>query len=238
MGNTQVKQHFETAQKTGILKISLMRLTEFPTPLKNFPNTLKSLDISENRFVTLPADIAKFTLLKTLNLSSNKIEALPDEMGVLIKLENLNASNNMILYLTPKLANLRHLKQVLLSNNQITAFPSMFCGLEKLDVLDLSRNKITNIPDSVKTLKAVELNLNQNQVASISPQIAECPNLKTLRLEENCLQANAIPLVLLTDSVVANLAVDGNLFSSKQFSELAGYDKYMERYTAVKKKMF
>lgn len=238
MGNKQVKQHFETAQKTGILKISLMRLTEFPTPLKNFPNVLKSLDISENRFVVLPTEISKFTLLKTLNLSSNKIEALPDELGVLVKLENLNASNNMILYVTPKLGGLRLLKQVLLSNNQITQFPVMLCGLEKLDVLDLSRNKITGIPDTVKTLKAVELNLNQNQVVSISVHIAECPNLKTLRLEENCLQANAIPIRLLTDSTVSNLALDGNLFSSKQFSELEGYDKYMERYTAVKKKMF
>lgn len=40
MGNKQVKQHFETAQKTGVLKISLMRLQEFPTPLKQFPNCL------------------------------------------------------------------------------------------------------------------------------------------------------------------------------------------------------
>lgn len=239
MGNKQVKQHFETAQKTGVLKISLMRLQEFPTPLKQFPNVLKSLDISENRFTVLPdADLARFTLLKTLNVSTNRLEALPDCLGVLLKLENLLAGNNMILYVTPSLANLKNLKQVQLGNNQITQFPIMLCGLEKLDMLDLSRNKITSIPDGVETLKAVELNLNQNQVATISGNIADCPNLKTLRLEENCLQAAAIPVRLLKDSVVCNLAVDGNLFSSKQFSEIEGYETYMNRYTAVKKKMF
>lgn len=238
MGNKQVKQHFETAQKTGVLKISLMRLQEFPTPLKTFPNVLKSLDLSENRFTAIPDDIAKFTLLKTLKVGSNKLEALPDCLGVLVKLENLLAGNNMILYVTPSLKNLKNLKQVQLGNNQITEFPLMLCGLEKLDMLDLSRNKITAIPDGVQSLKAVELNLNQNQIVSISDSLADAPNLKTLRLEENCLQATAIPIRLLKESVVANLAVDGNLFSSKQFSELEGYETYMERYTAVKKKMF
>lgn len=238
MGNKQVKQHFETAQKTGVLKISLMRLQEFPTPLKQFPNVLKSLDLSENRFPNIPDDIAKFTLLKTLNVGSNKIEALPDTLGLLVKLENLLAGNNMILYVTPSLCNLRNLKQVLLGNNQITQFPMMLCGLVKLDMLDLSRNKITAIPDGVQSLMTVELNLNQNQVAAISSDIADCQNLKTLRLEENCLQAAAIPVRLLKESVVCNLALDGNLFSSKQLSELEGYETYMERYTAVKKKMF
>lgn len=238
MGNKQVKQHFETAQKTGVLKISLMRLQEFPTPLKTFPNVLKSLDLSENRFTVIPDDIAKFTLLKTLKVGSNKLEALPDCLGVLVKLENLLAGNNMILYVTPSLKNLKNLKQVQLGNNHITEFPLMLCGLEKLDMLDLSRNKITAIPDGVQSLKAVELNLNQNQIVSISDSLADAPNLKTLRLEENCLQATAIPIRLLKESVVANLAVDGNLFSSKQFSELEGYETYMERYTAVKKKMF
>lgn len=238
MGNKQVKQHFETAQKTGVLKISQLRLQEFPTPLKTFPNVLKSLDVSENRFTTIPDEIVKFTLLKTFNIGTNKIEALPDTLGVLVKLENLLASNNMILYVTPSLKNLRSLKQVILSNNQITEFPLMLCGLEKLDMVDLSRNKITVIPEGVQTLKAVELNLNQNQVSTISNDIADCPNLKTLRLEENCLQATAIPIRLLKESVVSNLALDGNLFSSKQFSELEGYETYMNRYTAVKKKMF
>lgn len=238
MGNKQVKQHFETAQKTGVLKISLMRLQDFPTPLKSFPNVLKTMDISENRFTSIPPDIAKFTLLKHLNVSSNKIETLDDAIGSLVKLETLNAANNFILLISPQLKNLTNLKQILLSNNQISEFPKIFCGLQKLDMLDLSRNKITSVPDEVKDLKAIELNLNQNQIASVSEKIADCAQLKTLRMEENCLQITAIPIRVLKESVVSILALDGNLFSSKQFTELDGYDIYMERFTAVKKKMF
>uniref|UniRef100_A0A1L8DCR9 Putative leucine-rich repeat lrr protein n=1 Tax=Nyssomyia neivai TaxID=330878 RepID=A0A1L8DCR9_9DIPT len=238
MGNKAVKQHFETAQKTGVLKISQMRLQEFPSPLKQFPNVLKTLDISENRFTSLPPDLGKFTLVKSLNVSGNRIEALPEVLGLLIKLETLNACNNLITHISPALSKIKNLKQVNLSNNQLTEFPTMFCGLENLDMLDVSRNKITTVPSAVKDFHGIELNLNQNQVATLSDELVNCKRLKTLRLEENCLQISAITPRILKESVICNLAVDGNLFSSKQFTDLDGYDAYMERYTAVKKKMF
>jgi hypothetical protein len=34
------------------------------------------------------------------------------------------------------------------------------------------------------------------------------------------------------------LAVDGNLFDSKDLMKADGYTQYMERYTATKKKMY
>ncbi|KFB44593.1 AGAP001491-PA-like protein [Anopheles sinensis] len=237
MGNKQVKQHFETAKKTGVLKISLLRLDEFPSALKTFPNVLKTLDISENRFNVLPDDVAKFTLLKHLNASGNKIASIPECIGLLLKLETLNMMNNLLTSIPRTLASCSHLKQVILSNNQINAFPTVFCELKQLDLLDLSRNKITEIPPEVKSLQVTELNLNQNQITIVAAEIADCPKLKTLRLEENCLQISAIHPKILMESKVCNLCIDGNLFNSKQFTELQGYDAYMERYTAVRKKI-
>jgi len=237
MGNKQVKQHFENAKKTGVLKISLMRLCDFPPQLRDFPNVLRTLDISENRFVKVPDAIGNFTLLKHLNLSSNKLEELPEALGKLTKLETLQAMNNYIPMVPSCLGALKNLKQVNLSNNLITIFPVMFAGLKNLDMLDLSRNKITKVPKEVKDLYVIELNLNQNQVADIAEELADCPRMKTLRLEENCLQASAIPVRLLKDSQVANLSVDGNLFSSKELNNLEGYDVYIERYTNCRRKL-
>lgn len=238
MGNKVVKQHFDTAKKTGVLKISQQRLTEFPPHMRGFPNVLRTLDLSENRFVTLPAEIGQFDLLKHLNVSDNRLTELPHVIGNLVKLETLNAVNNMIVSIPRSLENLKNLKQVLLSNNQLTEFPTMFCGLKHLDVLDLSRNKITKIPPDVGSLQAVELNCNQNQISSLAAEIADCPKLKTLRLEENCLPLAEIHPRILKESKVSNLHVDGNLFPPKQFNSLDGYDEYMERFTAVRKKMF
>lgn len=154
-----------------------------------------------------------------------------------MKLETLNAMNNVISFVPLCYGNLKNLKQINLSNNQITEFPAQFAGLSKLDLLDLSRNKITSVPSAAKDLYCTELNFNQNQISSLAEEIAECPKLKTLRLEENCLQVTAIPIKILKESVISTILVDGNLFNNKQFHELDGYDEYQERNTAMKKKM-
>lgn len=238
MGNKAVKQHFDTAQKTGVLKISQQRLQEFPPHLRGFPNVLRTLDFSENRFVTIPDKIADFTLLKHINFNDNRLVELPEAIGLLVKLETLNAINNLIVKLPKQLANLANLKQVHLSNNQIAEFPTMFCGLKHLDILELSRNKITSIPGAVKDLQVTELNVNQNQISIIAEELADCPKLKIFRAEENCLPISGIHSRILKESKISNLYLDGNMFQSKQFVDLDGYEDYMERYTAVKKKMF
>ena len=63
------------------------------------------------------------------------------------------------------------------------------------------------------------------QISNISPSMAACPRLKTLRLEENCLAIAGIPEELLMDSQVSLLCVDGNLFKMKEFEEVPGYSK-------------
>lgn len=238
MGNSGIKQHIETAQKTGVLKLSQAKLNEFPPALKQLEGNLRTLDLSENKFFTLPEEISQFMQLKHLNLQKNKLTKLPDCIGALTKLETLNASQNNLSNLPRTLSNLIHLKQVILSNNKLKEFPQVFCSLKHLDLIDLSRNEIKTIPSDISTLNVTELNLNQNQITFISPQLASCPRLKILRLEENCLQLTAIHPKILKESKVANLYLDGNLFEPKQLCDVEGYEDYMERFTAVKKKMF
>lgn len=175
--------------------------------------------------------------MKHLNLSSNKLEELPEAVSKMTKLETLNAINNYITFVPMSYAALKNLKQVNLSNNLINVFPVMFAGLKNLDVLDLSRNKIAKVPPEAKGLYVIELNLNQNQLTEVAEDIAECPRLKTLRLEENCLQIQAISPRIMKESLIANLCLDGNLFSSKQLIEVEGYDVYMERYTNCRRKL-
>lgn len=238
MGNAGLKQHYETAKKTGVLKISQKKLNEFPPSMRQLESNLRTLDISDNKFTALPNEIACFIHLKQLNLSKNKLTKLPDCIGALTKLETLNASHNLLATLPRTLSNLINLKQVNFTDNQLKDFPTMLVGLKHLDVVDLSKNKITHVPSEASGLNVTELILNQNQVSEVSSAISGCPRLRTLRLEENCLHLTGIPKAVLTESKISNLALDGNLFEMKQFAEVDGYDKYMERFTAVKKKMF
>ncbi|GLV43761.1 uncharacterized protein CBL_06915 [Carabus blaptoides fortunei] len=238
MGNAGLKQHYETAKKTGVLKISQKKLHEFPPAIRQLEGNLRTLDISDNKFTALPNEISCFIHLKHLNLSKNKLTKLPDCIGALTRLESLNASHNHLVSLPRTLSNLINLKQVYLADNQLKDFPLMLCGLKHLDMLDLSKNKINTIPSEASALNVTELNLNQNQISEISHYLAACPRLKTLRVEENCLQLSSINRKILTESKISNLALDGNLFEMKQFAEIDGYEAYMERFTAVKKKLF
>jgi Leucine-rich repeat (LRR) protein len=239
MGNQagSLKKHIETAEKTGALSFTDKGLEKFPPDLVKVVGNLRNLDLSNNKISSLPTNIGAFKMLKTLTLSKNKITSIPEDLGKLSKLENLYLSFNLLQTVPETLGQLKHLKEVYLTNNKLTRFPTSLCGLKQLNILDLSSNSIREVPEEVGRLDATELVLNQNQVSVLSPSIASCPRLKTLRLEENCLALNTIPPALLSDSGVSLLALDGNLFDVKNLDTVEGWSKYMERYTAVKRKL-
>ena len=238
MGNQgSMKNHLQNAERTGVFQFSNHNMSEFPKDLVKVKDNIRSLDLSHNKLRTVPSYLGTCPVLKQLNFGANRLTNLPDNLGNIKKLESLILSDNHINLLPQSFANLANLRTLVLSGNVMTTFPLQVCGLKHLELLDLSKNKIQEIPDGVENLQVSELNLNQNQVSKISESIAQCPRLKVLRLEENCLKATSIPIKLLTDSQVSLLAVDGNLFESKDFQNLEGYEKYLERYTATKKKM-
>ncbi|MEE6492574.1 hypothetical protein FKM82_016606 [Ascaphus truei] len=176
----------------------------------SFPGTQDSVSGATGR---LPDELCKLKKLETLHLSGNQLTRLPADLGQLSALKSLN-----------------------LSSNQLRVVPTQLFSLRHLDVVDLSKNKIQAIPDEVVGLQAIELNLNQNQISQISVQISHCPRLKVLRLEENCLELGMLPQSILGDSQISLLAVEGNLFEIKMLRDMEGYDKYMERVTATRKK--
>jgi len=239
MGNKQgsLANHLETASKTGALAFPGKKLEEFPDALQKVTGNLRNLDLSSNKITSVPKWIANFKHLKTLNLSGNQITVLPEEIGQLPKLENLIISRNLLASLPKSLGKLKNLKELDASGNHIKEFPVSLAQLNHLNSVNLSSNKIKTIPDGIEELQLTELSLNQNQIATISPALAKCSRLKTLRLEENCLSIDAIPTDMLANSSISTLNSNGNMFSEKQLAECSGYDKYLERYTAVRRKM-
>ena len=171
-------------------------------------------------------------------MGNNRITKLPPQIGQLGKLETLILNGNHISDLPDTIANIKNLKELNLSHNKLKRFPLALTKLRKLDVVDISSNNITKIAnEEINELQVTELNLNQNQLSSLSKNLAKCPRLKILRLEENCLALESIPVEILTESLVSTLSFKGNLFTEKQLADVEGYSAYLERYTAVKRKM-
>jgi len=118
----------------------------------------------------------------------------------------------------------------------LTEFPVCFKDAKNLDTINLSKNKIEQVPDEIGCLNVTELNLNQNRLVKLTAKLADWPRLKVLRIEENCMPIDGLPNELLANSSVSLIAYDGNLFENKAFQNLDGYENYLERYTATKKK--
>jgi len=232
-----LKKHIETAEKTGALNFTERGLEKFPADLVKVAGNLRNLDLSKNKIEALPVNVGAFKVLKNLNVSHNRIKELPPSIQDLVKLENLNVAFNLIASIPAGFSKLRALKEVNLSNNCLTEFPASLCGLKHLNIINLAKNRITKVPDGLEGLEATEIILNENQISSLSPSIASCSRLKTLRLEENCLALDAIPPQLLSDSGISLISLEGNLFDVKKLDSIPGYEKYMERYTAVKRKL-
>ncbi|KAM8833621.1 leucine-rich repeat-containing protein 57 [Synchiropus picturatus] len=236
MGNSALKSHLETSQKTGVFQLKGKGLLEFPEELQRLTANLRTVDLSENKIEVLPANVGNFLQLKSLTLNSNRLSVLPTDISKLKKLEVLSLSGNRIQQLPSTMGQLKALRTLCLSGNQITEFPSGLGSLRHLDLLDLSRNQIQSVPAEVSELQAIEINLNQNQISVLSAEVSRCPRLKVLRVEENCLELSSIPTSILSQSQVSLFSVEGNLFEVKKMRDVEGYDQYQERFTATKKK--
>lgn len=237
MGNKQsVKSHLENAQRTGVFQLQNAKLIEVPLGIFEL-KTLRSIDLSDNKIRELPVQMEIFANLRTLLLNNNLLTSLPQQLCQLQRLEVLSLNENNISSLPLDMSNMRSLRVLNLSNNLLRTFPVQLSFLKQLDFIDLSNNKINTVPDGVAELNVCELNLNGNQISTLSDDLAKCPRLKVLRLEENCLPLSELSRSILPSSNVALLAVDGNLFDAKQLHDAPGYENYMERYTATKKKM-
>ncbi|XP_076156700.1 leucine-rich repeat-containing protein 57 [Alosa pseudoharengus] len=236
MGNSALKAHLETSQKTGVFQLTGKGLPEFPEELQRLTGNLRTVDLSNNKIEALPPFIGHFLHLKSLTINANKLTSLPSELGKLKKLETLSLNGNQLQSLPACVGQLKALRTLSLSGNQLRELPGGLGTLRHLDVLDVSKNRIQALPAEVAELQAIEINLNQNQISMVSPEVSRCQRLKVLRLEENCLELTSIPISILTDSQVSLLSLEGNLFEVKMMRDLEGYDKYMERFTATKKK--
>jgi len=239
MGNAagSLKKHLETAEKTGALNFTERGLEKFPPELVKVTGNLRNLDLSNNKIIQLPANIGAFKFLKNLNMSRNKIREIPGEIEKLTKLETLNLAFNLLTSIPTSVSKLKALKEVNLSNNSLQEIPLGFSALKHLNIINLASNKITKVPDGIEGIEATEIILNQNQISSLSASISRCARLKTLRLEENCLALDSVPPQLFSDSGVSLISMEGNLFDVKNLDQVGGFEQYMERYTAVKRKL-
>jgi len=228
----------ETARKTGVLVFSNRGLSDIPEQVWSLEDSIRILDMSANKLEHLTEDISFLRNIKSLFLNQNRLINLPNELGDLTKLELLSLSYNFLSSLPASLSQLHHLRELKVSGNRLREFPLEVTFLPNLQLLDLSLNQLSSLPcTGLCDLQVVDLNLNENNLHYLGEDLHLCTRLRVLRLQNNQLSLNNIPETLLADSQVATLLLEGNRFEIKALSQLDGFDLYMERFTAARRKL-
>ncbi|CAK5044871.1 unnamed protein product [Meloidogyne enterolobii] len=234
-----IQKALEQAKKSKTLNLKGTGMKIMSPLIDELSEELRTIDLTSNKLKLLSPSIGNFVMLRQLHLSENRLIELPDELGCLRKLEVLNVSGNYLEKLPESLAGCSSLSNISVSNNRLKEFPIVLTCLIKLELLDISGNTITGLPNEICNLRAIELNLQKNRLASLNASnLEKCERLKTLRVDENCLVKECFTNELLTNSQISLISFDGNLFQEREFQSLPGYENYEKRFTATKKRLF
>ena len=135
------------------LSLAHRGLKELP---RNVSDDVTILDVSHNEIELLsPISLVKLSHLEQLNLSNNKLVLLPSELANLRHVTTLILKNNQLCELSiPKeLATMVTIQELNLSGNKFQSIPEQIFDLHQLRNLQFGKNQITEIPHHIIRLQ-------------------------------------------------------------------------------------
>ncbi|RUS74149.1 hypothetical protein EGW08_018088 [Elysia chlorotica] len=186
---------------------------------------LKALDYSNKGVSVLPDEVVEAALeagVKTLNLSKNSLGDLPTNLSVLgPKLTEMNLASNKLSQVHPNIAQFDKLLMLDLRNNQLSDLPSQLAFLTLLRELVLSCNRLKQVPEVVYSLANLEnLFVNDNQICDVNVEgFIKLKKLATLDLQNNDIAQ--VPPELGNCTWIRSLSLSGNAFRNPRPAILA-----------------
>ncbi|RLN47518.1 hypothetical protein BBJ29_000606 [Phytophthora kernoviae] len=227
---SEIPEKLTKLTKLRVLEITHNELTALPRSLGNL-GALEVLLVSNNRIITIPDSISHCQHLRILNLYNNELTELENNISFLVELVELNASNNHITKMPKELLLWKNMRRLFLQVNQIASLPALD-ALSNLEVLQVQQNELETLPsmqdlvhltkldannngiialpaDSISDMTAlVYLNLRNNKLTEIDPQLTQCLELEILDLGGNPIRS-PIPNGLADLSKLRTLLLDG-----------------------------
>ncbi|CAB3223780.1 unnamed protein product [Arctia plantaginis] len=148
-------------------------------------------DFSKNKLTTLPKGFVRLSeTLTQLILSANNLTSIAPEINCLTKLQFLDVSKNSLTDLPMELGHLKNLRELVISNNKLTKIPRCVYDVENLEILLAADNKIEEVnvsSDALAKLKNLAvLDLSNNSIFTVPPELGNFTHLRTLELMGNC----------------------------------------------------
>ena len=145
------------------LRNNLLGDDDLPKDMGTLKLTLRDLNISGNRFTTIPSTILSLRGLRNLFMGGNRITSIPPAVQELRRLRVLYAGGNFLKTLPEEICHLIHLSALIIADNQLESLPDSICELKRLQCLQLHQNRLTTLPHGLIHLKCLrELSLRDN----------------------------------------------------------------------------
>jgi len=127
-------------------------ITAIPTQLCAAKDTLKLIDLSNNKITEVPVELGALGALEDINLSKNALTALPDEvLAGWSKIEFLNLSDNKLTRVG-SLAGCPKLYEILLNGNQLESLPALETPHPELEKYNAADNPVKEAPEGYMEL--------------------------------------------------------------------------------------
>ncbi|XP_004841521.1 leucine-rich repeat-containing protein 40 isoform X3 [Heterocephalus glaber] len=146
------------------VNFSKNQLCEIPKRIMELKETVSDVNLGFNKLSFVPLELCMLQKLTFLDLRNNFLNSLPEDMKSLIRLQTINLSFNRFKVLPEVLYHIPTLESILISNNQVGSLdPQKMKMMENLMTLDLQNNDLLQIP----------------------PELGNCVSLRTLLLDGN-----------------------------------------------------
>ncbi|XP_022700519.1 leucine-rich repeat-containing protein 40-like isoform X1 [Varroa jacobsoni] len=159
---------------------------------------VNQLVMSKNSFLVVPDTLERLVdQLLEVDFSFNKLTKVPEFLGKAQYLQYLNLQSNQLQDLPAELGSLKLIRELNISQNRFSKLPDCIYSWNQFEVLIASENLIGTI--DVHKLSQLEqlttLDLRNNSIALIPPELGNLRQLKSLQLEGNLFR-NPRPAVL------------------------------------------
>jgi len=182
---------FFTIKSSKIFDYSNKQTSSLPPPVVDelYQCELLSLDLSKNVFTEFPDNIFHWEpSLTSLSLAFNRFTScLSSEIGKFTRLQTIDLRNNQLTDLPESLSNLTRLREITLSVNRFVALPSVLFNIPTLETILAADNRITEIPiDDLRKMNNLQiLDLQNNSIGQVPPELSLLPALRALELSGN-----------------------------------------------------
>uniref|UniRef100_A0A8C6WVK1 Leucine rich repeat containing 40 n=1 Tax=Neogobius melanostomus TaxID=47308 RepID=A0A8C6WVK1_9GOBI len=170
---------------------------------------ITSVNLGKNQLTSAPSRLLDFaSSLCDVDLGFNRLPSCGPEICGLLKLQHLDLRNNLLCDLPPELQNLTRLRSIILNFNRFKSFPPVLYGLGSLETVLLGNNQVDSVDPSLlqKMVVLSTLDLSNNDLLHLPPELGLCSSLRCLSLEGNPFRTPRAAIVVKgTDAVLEYL---------------------------------